>query len=166
MTIRGDRRILGLLAVVTPLAVCAVLIGVMLSSERTLGNLRDQRKELSLLRGEYLALKGRVDAVEGKKALVKVKGIVQAIDELLLPMGLKQKIKSVKPTAVQELKDATEETAEVQIERVDVNEAVNIFFGIENAPMALAVKKTTVKSSFDSPAHLNITMVLALIKPK
>lgn len=166
MRITGDRTLLRISGIVIPVIMCVLLLSAALSSERDLNSLKSRQKELSLLKEEYLLLKGRVDSVEGKKSLSQVKGIVQAVDELLLPMGLKQKIKSVKPTGVKELKDATEEEAEVHIEKADMNETVNIFYKIENAPMALSVKKAVIKTSFENPAYVNITMVLALIRQK
>lgn len=152
------------------IAVCvlfsAALLHMAVSSERALRDLKSRHDELNLLKGEYLALKGRVESVEAKKSLTHAKGIVQAVDEVFLPLGLKQKVKSIKATGVRDVKDAVEEEAEIQIERVDMNEAVNILYRFENAPMALPVRKAVLKASFDNPAHLNITMTVALIRNK
>lgn len=122
--------------------------------------------ELLLVKDEFLSLKNRMDAIEGKRSLSKVEGIVQAIDQVFLPLGLKQKVRSVKPTGTREIKDAIEEEAEIQVEKVDMNEMVNIFYKIENVPMALSIKKSTIKTSFENPALLHITMTIALIKTK
>ena len=73
---------------------------------------------------------------------------------------------SVKSTGTREKKYASEEEAEVSVERVTMNEMVNILYRIENAPMILSVRKTSIKTSFDNPSLLNITMTVGLIKPK
>lgn len=47
-----------------------------------------------------------------------------------------------------------------------MNEMVNIFYRIENAPMILTIKKATVKKSFENPELLNISLVLSFLNPK
>lgn len=136
------------------------------SLKRDLRNLKAQQTELLLLRDEFLSLKNRVEAVERKKSLTKVEGVVQAVDQVFQPLGLKQKVKSVKPTGRREMKDVVEEEAEVQIEKVDMNEMVNIIYKMENAPMILTIKKTTIKTSFENPSHLTLIMTITLIKGK
>lgn len=148
------------------IVLCVFIFNVSLSLKSDLSNLKAQHKELLFIKDEFLSLKNRIDTVEGKKTLTKVEGIVQAVDEVFLPLGLKKKVKSVKPTGTKDLKDTTEEEAEVKIEKVDMNEMVNIFHKIENSPMILSLKKTTIKTSFENPALLDITMTIALVKPK
>jgi hypothetical protein len=131
------------------------------SLKRDLRNLKAQQTELLLLRDEFLSLKNRVEAVERKKSLTKVEGVVQAVDQVFQPLGLKQKVKSVKPTGRREMKDVVEEEAEVQM-----NEMVNIIYKMENAPMILTIKKTTIKTSFENPSHLTLIMTITLIKGK
>lgn len=166
MSIRMDKKALIAACIAVPLILCAVMLNISLSSERELGDLKARQKELAVLKENFLALRSRVSAVESKKSLTQVKGIVQAADEIFVPLGLKQKVKSVKPIASKEMKDAFEEEAEVQIEKADINDAVNILYRIENAPMALSVKRALLKTSFENPSSLNITMTIALIRPK
>jgi general secretion pathway protein M len=109
-------------------------------------------------------MKGLIDAIEGKGSLTKVEGIIQASDEIFRSLGLRQKVKSVKSIGTKKIKDATEEEVEVQVEKVNMNELVNIFYRIENAPMMLTIKKVTVKTSFENPALLDMAMTLGLIK--
>jgi hypothetical protein len=119
-----------------------------------------------VLANEYAGLKTTVDSVEGKKSLTKVEGIVQAVDEVFKSIGLSQRVKSVKSTGTRERKFASEEEADVSVEKVTMNEMVNILYRIETAPMILSVKKTSIKMSFDNPSLLNVTMTVSLIRPK
>lgn len=162
----GRRLFLIVVGFAVSIVLCILALNASTSSKRDLGNLKVQQKEMHLLKDEFLSLKNRINAVEEKKSLTKVEGVVQAVDEIFLPLGLKRKVKSVKPTGTKELKGAIEEEAEVQVEKVDMNEMVNIFYKIENAPMILSIKKATIKTSFDNPALLNITMTIALVKVK
>ncbi len=163
---KADRRLIVISAAAVLFLVCLVLFKVSLSMKNERDALRSQEKELSVLAGEYQALKRTVDSVEGKKSLTKVMGIVQAVDEVFSSLGLNQKLKSVKPTGTREKKYGIEEEADISVERVTMNEMVNILFKIENAPMILSVKKTAVKTSFDNPSLLNVTMTIGLITPK
>jgi hypothetical protein len=79
---------------------------------------------------------------------------------------LSQKVKSVKSTEARDRKYAVEEEAEVELEKVNMNEMTNIFYRIENGPFLLSVRKSDIKTNFENPALLNITMTVDLIKPK
>jgi len=166
LRLKADRRLLIAGGIAVSVILCILLINVSLSSKKDLGNLKAQQKELLSIKDEFLSLKNRIDTVENKKSLTKIEGIVQAADEVFLSLGLKRKVKSVKPTGTKYLKETIEEEAEVQVEKVDMNEMVNIFHKIENSPMILSVKKTTIKTSFENPELLDITMTIALVKPK
>ena len=168
MTVRlKDKRILFAL---TGLAIFIVLIAFglnMLSSERKeLQSLKGQLTEMITLKDEFMRLKQQVDAVEMKKNLVGAQGIVQAIDDVFQPLGLKDKVKSVKPGGKREIREGFEEEANVSVEKVTMNEMANIFYRIEHAPMILTVKKATIKQSFENPELLNITLVLSFLKTK
>ena len=166
MSLKIDRKLAVMSGVAVLLVLCLVLFWFSLSMKKDLNALRSQQKELLVLANEYQGLKRAVDSVEGRKSLTKVEGIVQAVDEVFGSLGLNQKVKSVKSAGTREKKYAIEEEADVSVEKVTMNEMVNILYKIENAPMILSVKKTTVKTSFDSPSLLNITMTVSLIKPK
>ncbi len=129
-------------------------------------DLQLRQKQMSVLKEEFSAVKSAVDLVEGKKSVAKVQGVVQAVDEIFRSVGLNQKVKSVKPLGARDQKYAVEEEAEVQIEKTDLNEVANIFYKIENSPMVITVKKTTLKTSFENPSLLNVSMTVGLIKPK
>jgi general secretion pathway protein M len=166
MRVKADRQTITLSVLATLIVACAVLWTVYSSAKKSHAGLVSRRAELLELKQDYLALKGSVDAVEGRKTLTNVQGIVQAVDEVFKSLGLTDKVKSVKPTVVKQEEYGTEEEAEIQVEKVSMNEMANIFYKIENAPMILTVRRTTVKTSFDDPTLLNISMTVALVKPK
>jgi hypothetical protein len=128
--------------------------------------LKARQRDMLSLSEEFLALKSVIDSAESRKSLSKVEGIMQAVDEMFRSVGLSEKVKSVKSGGTVEKKYGFEEEADIQIEKVSMNEMVNIFYKIESAPMALSIKKATVKTSFENPALLNVSMTLGFIKPK
>jgi cbb3-type cytochrome oxidase subunit 3 len=162
-----DRRFIYALSVsIVFIVFIAFTIHLLSSGKRELNFLKEQKKEMIILKGEFLSLKQRIDAVESKKNLSNVQGIIQAVDEVFLSIGLKDKVKTVKSTGRRDLKDGFEEEAELQIEKVSMNEMVNIFYRIENAPMVLTVKKASIKKSFENPELLNIVVTLSFLKAK
>jgi len=159
-----------LIAALSVFLAFSVIIGTglrMLSEARKeLKLLKEQQIEMSHLKEEFATLRQKVDSVESKKHLANVTGIVQAVDEIFRPIGLKNKVKTVKTNGSKEIKEGFEEEAEIVLEKVTLNEMLNIFYRIENAPMILTIKKTTMKKSFDNPELLNISLVLSFLKAK
>jgi uncharacterized protein YoxC len=161
-----DRNVFAISGIALLFILCVVLFEVSLSLKKDRDDLRSRQREMLVLANEYAGLKTTVDSVEGKKSLTKVEGIVQAVDEVFKSIGLSQRVKSVKSTGTRERKFASEEEADVSVEKVTMNEMVNILYRIETAPMILSVKKTSIKMSFDNPSLLNVTMTVSLIRPK
>lgn len=162
----GINSRLWIAVIVVSLVLGILLVNMSLSLKKERTELRSRQKEISLLKGEFERLKGAVDSAEGKKSLIKVEGIVQAVDEVFRSLGLSRNVRSVKPLGVREKKYGVEEEAEVQVEKVNMNEMTNIFYKMENSPMVLSIKKTTIKTSFDNPSLLNLTITVDLVKPK
>jgi hypothetical protein len=166
VNLRTDRRLLISVAAVIILAVSVLLFTTSLSLKKEGSALRSQKEEMLLLREDFLELSKKINAAEGKKSLIKVEGIIPAIDEIFRSTGLAQKVKSVKPTATRDKKYTVEEEADVEVEKVNMNELVNILYRLENAPMVLLIKKARLKTSFEDPSLLNVTMTIGFVKPK
>lgn len=132
-------------------------------AERELSALQARLNEFSDLTNEYNKMKEQVSAVEGKRSLSKVRSIIMAADEILLSLGVKEKMKSIKGIEGRDIGGQTnEESAEVQIEKVTLNELIHIFYKIENAPMLLSIKKVSIKKSFTAPELLDVNMTISL----
>jgi cell division protein FtsB len=161
------RRFISFSAVLTFWLILAALGIKMLSSQtKELHQLQEQRKEMAVLGDEVLSLQQKIQTVENRKNLANVQGVLQAVDEVFSSVSLKDKVKTVKNTGKRETKDGLEEEADVSVEKVTMNEMVNIFYRIDHAPMILTVKKVTVKQSFENPELLNITLMLSFLKIK
>jgi len=146
--------------------VLALGINLLLSERRELDQLKDQRKEMLLLKDEFLSLRQKINFVEGRKNLSNVQGIVQAVDEVFSSVGLRDKVKTVKSAGKRETRDGFEEEADISVEKVSMNEMANIFYRIERAPMVLTIKKAAIKKSFENPELLNLTLVISFLKAK
>ncbi len=133
------------------------------ASSRELSQLKTRFTEFSILSAEYRSLKEQAGSIEQKRFLTKTSGIAQALDDAFLSLGVKGKMKSIKGIGGREIKgQLNEETAEVQMEKVNMNELVNIFYKLENAPLLLSIQKVALKKSFDKPDLLDVTMTVSL----
>lgn len=156
--------ILSMLLIVVALFISA--IKYISDNRKQLGILKAQYQEMLVLQDQFSSLKQKIDAVESKKNLSNVQGIIEAVEEIFSSIGLKGKLKTIKFSGKREIKSGIEEVADIYIEKVNMNELVNIFFRIENAPMILTIKKAGIKKSFEDPELLNISMTLSFLKSK
>ena len=137
----------------------------LLSSERKeLKFLREQREEMLSLKHEFTTLSHRINALEMKKDISHVSGIMEAIDDVFSSLGLKDKMKTVKSSGTREVNEGLKEEADIYIEKTTMNEMVNIFYTIEHSPMVLTVEKATIKKSFEDPELLNISLTLSFFR--
>ena len=163
---KDKKIILGIAGLILFIIMISVALSILANERRDLLRLKEQRKEMIALKDTLLLLSRKVQYVEAKKELSNVQGIAQAVEEVSSSVGLRDRVKTVKSTGKRETRDGFEEEADVYIEKVTMNEMVNIFYRIKNAPMVLTVKKVTVKKSFENPELLNISLILSFLKNK
>lgn len=133
------------------------------AAEKELSELTAKNREYSALTNKYRSLRDSVNAIEQKRTLTKTNSITQAIGDISLSLGIKEKMKSIKLAGTKKIMDQmSEESAEIQMEKLNMTELVHLFYKIENAPMILAVKRVAIKKSFENPDLLDVTMAISL----
>ncbi len=163
----GKGKHIGVVLIVFATVVVAIAsLRTLHSRTKELRQLRAQQQEMALLKDEFLSLREKVGAVEGKKNLASVQGVLQAVDEVFSSIGLRDRVKTVRIIRKNERKDGTEEEAEVFVEKVSMNEMVNLFYRIEHAPMVLSIRRVAVKQAFDRPELLNMELALSFLKSR
>jgi hypothetical protein len=150
-----------IMAIFIPVAVIILLYNALDSAGDRLASLKTRQQEVIEFKESYMALNQRLNRLEGKKNLTSAKGIVHALDEIFTPLGLKEKVKSVKPLQTTQ---KGEERAEVSLQWISTNETVNLLYSLQNSPMPITIKKIGIKASFDKPETLNLTMTLSFVK--
>lgn len=80
-------------------------------------------------------------------------------------IGIKGRASSIKPVKGDEIPGYVEDAAEVRMEGLSANEAVNLIYRLEKGARPVAVKKALIKQRFDDPSKLDLTLTIALIKP-
>lgn len=79
--------------------------------------------------------------------------------------GIKGRGSQIKPIKGEDLPGYVEDAAEVKIDGVTANEAVNLLYRLEKGARPVTVKKAFIKQRFDDPAKLDVALTVALIKP-
>jgi len=133
------------------------------SVRREQAALKKKYNEFSVLAREYQSLQVSISAIERKKALTKTASIAQAIGDISRSLGVTGKVKSIKGTGTRKTPNQmSEESAEIQIEGLTINEMVKLLYKIENAPLILAMKTVVIKKAFENPELLDVTMTVSL----
>ncbi len=123
--------------------------------------------EFSLLSQEYDSLKGQIDVIESRLPAGSAGGIAGALDDIASSLGLRQKVKSVKVLGNRGITETlTEEAAEVQIEKLNMNEFVQIIYRLREAQTPVLVKRATIKKTFENPELLDLSITVALYTKK
>jgi general secretion pathway protein M len=113
---------------------------------------------------EMLSLRQRYrDAQSGAQRLANRLAAVKADDtpaKLIEEIGIKGKGLQVRSLPASEGADL----AEVRIDGVTANEAVNLLYRLEQGVRPVVIRKSLLKTRFDDPARLDLTLTIALQK--
>lgn len=164
----GDRK-KGLVFSVLILAMFILAVPAFMFERKALKDMelhKARLKEAGLLSIEYRTLKERINSFEKRKAITKTEGVMQAAGNLMSLSGIRDKVKSVKTAGNKMITNGTEERAEVRLERLSLNEVINILYRAENPAMTLSVKQISIKKSFEKPDLLDLNMTLSLFMLK
>lgn len=83
------------------------------------------------------------------------------IDEI----GIKGKSSQIRPLKGEERAGFVEDAAEVKLEGLSANEAVNLVYRLEKGNRPAVIRKALIKTRFDDPAKLDLTLTITLLKP-
>jgi general secretion pathway protein M len=80
-------------------------------------------------------------------------------------IGIKGRGSQIKPVKGDEIPGYVEDAADVKIEALSANEAVNLIYRLEKGTRPVTVKKALIRQRFDDPSRLDLSLTIALIKP-
>jgi general secretion pathway protein M len=119
-------------------------------------------KELLPLRAAYRSAKATSDQQVGKMAALRPDdSLARIIEEI----GIKGKGVKIVPLKGEEHNGALEDVADVRIEGLTANEAVNLIYRLEKGSRPISLKKINLRVRFDDPSLLDLAMTSALLKP-
>ncbi len=119
-------------------------------------------KELMPLKGAYLAAKSSFDSQAGRLSAVRPD---DSPARLLEEIGIKGKGVKISPLKGDERPGFIEDAADVRIEGVTANEAVNLIYRLEKGSRPVILKKANIRVRFDDPSRCDLALVMALLKP-
>ncbi|HEX8961006.1 MAG TPA: hypothetical protein VF775_05490 [Geobacteraceae bacterium] len=118
---------------------------------------------------EMLVLKSRYqEASAGAQMLANRMAASRPDDspaKIIDEIGIKGKGSQIKQVKGEERNGYVEDAAEVKLDGLSANEAVNLLYRLERGTKPLVVKKALIKTRFDDPAKLDLTLTVALLKP-
>ncbi|MDO9068467.1 MAG: hypothetical protein Q7W05_08425 [Deltaproteobacteria bacterium] len=118
--------------------------------------------EMMQLKLRYHELSGAGQKLANRLASVRPDDSpAKLIDEI----GIKGKSSQIKPLKGEERPGYLEDVAEVRLEGLSANETMNLLFRLEKGNRPVVIKKTLIKTRFDDPSKLDLTLVMALLKP-
>lgn len=117
---------------------------------------------------EMLLLKARFEeANSGAQKLANRLAATRPDDspaKVIEESGVKVKNIQIKPIKGEDHPGFVEDAAEVKMEGLSANEAVNLLYKLEKGPKPIIMKKSLIKTRFDNPAKLDLTLTIALAK--
>jgi general secretion pathway protein M len=119
-------------------------------------------KELLPLKVSYQSAKLSAGLLTGRMSGVRPDDTPAKIVE---EIGIRGKGVKVVPVKGEEKNGTIEDAADVRIESVTANEAVNLIYQLEKGTRPVSLKKTNLRVRFDDPSRFDLTMVIALLKP-
>jgi general secretion pathway protein M len=80
-------------------------------------------------------------------------------------IGIKGRGSQIKPVKGDDIPGFVEDAADVKIEGLTGNEAVNLIYRLEKGARPVTLKKALIRQRFDDPSKLDLSLTIALIKP-
>lgn len=92
-------------------------------------------------------------------------GMLQ-LNRLVDSIGIRDKVKSLKMTGNHELKGIIEEIVEIEIDKLTMNELINLLYKIENHPTPQSIKDVRMKKDFEKPDRIDVSIRISLFRNK
>lgn len=119
-------------------------------------------KEMLPLKVAYLSARQSADRLSSSMSILLPDDTPARIIE---DTGIKGKAVKIVPLKGEERHGFVEDAADIRIDALTLNEAVNLLYRLEKGGRPLVIKKCNLRVRFDDPSRCDLTMVLALLKP-
>lgn len=119
-------------------------------------------KELLPLKVAYQSARQSSEQLRGRIASLRPDDSPAKIIE---DTGIKGKSIKIVPLKGDERSGFIEDAADIRIDGVTLNEAINLLYRLEKGSRPLVIKKCNLRVRFDDPSRCDLALVLALLKP-
>ena len=125
--------------------------------DRQIISARRQLAELRTMQQEYQRQKSVVDTINNQLKQQQNFSIFSRLEEFAGQTGIRNKILYMKPTVSTPSEVYNEESVEVKMEGVTLEQLVRYLHQVENSPQLLKIKRLEVKPRFDNRQILTAT---------
>jgi general secretion pathway protein M len=119
-------------------------------------------KELLPLKVAYLSARQSSDQLNGRMASLRPD---DSLAKIIEDTGIKGKSVKIVPLKGEERSGFIEDAADIRIDGLTLNEAVNLLYRLEKGSRPLVIKKCNLRVRFDDPSRCDLTLILALLRP-
>ncbi len=124
---------------------------------------RKRLDEFMMLMDEYKSLKMRVDFLEKRLSSGKGLSLIEEADRVINSKGLKERLRSIKPVSKRDAMGMVIEEGEVNLERLRMNEFLNIVYQLSEGVSPLRIKRMSVKRVFDNRELLDASIIVSSV---
>jgi hypothetical protein len=124
-------------------------------------NIKEQIEEIASLSAGLSETKRLVETKEKKIGSAKHQGVVTTLENILNSLGLKAS--KIKPSDRKRLGEYSEENAEARIDKIGLNEAVNLLYRIDASPAPLKVKSIDMQTTFENRNIFMLNLTVSLL---
>ncbi|MGE3541444.1 MAG: type II secretion system protein GspM [Candidatus Tectimicrobiota bacterium] len=125
--------------------------------DRQIVTARRQVSELRTMQQEYLRQKSVLDSINSQLKKQQNFAIFSRLEELAGQTGIRNKILHMKPTVSTPSEVYNEESVEIKMEGVTLEQLVRYLHQVESSPQLLKIKRLEVKPRFDNRQILTAT---------
>lgn len=151
--------------VIVPMTVLVAgftLYGSYSATKKAMNAKKREIAAMAALKADYIGKKALLDAVSQRAASMN-ESPVAAIEEIAKRTGMKDRVASVRPLEEKTSAGYTDKPVEVKLEAVDLNRLVNFIYQAESGPKLMVVRELSMKSRFEDPDLLDVTLRVSLV---
>ncbi len=159
----------GVVALLLTLLYATVIEPLMTRSsqlDRQIAKTQRDVQELHALQREYQAHKQVLDDINAKLRRQKNFAIFSHVEKLAGDTGIRSKILYMKPTVSTPIDAYEEESVEIKMEGVTLEQLIRYLYQVENSPQFLKIKRLYIKPRLDNRQLLTATFRVSTFTPK
>ncbi len=134
--------------------------------DRRIDKAQRDLQELYTLQREYQGQKRVLDHINARLQRQKGVAIFSRLEELAGDTGIRSKILYMKPTVSTPSEAYEEESVEIKMEGVTLEQLIRYLYQVENSPQFIKIKRLYIKPRFDNRQLLTAIFRVSTFTPK
>lgn len=122
-----------------------------------------QIREVETLRREFMVLQQRQSAAEARLNKNAAFSLFPFVEGLVGQVAAKENLVSMRPQPAAPRENLLEESVEVRMEKIRLDQVIRLLYGVDTAEALLQVKTLRLKTRFDDRSLFDVTMTVAAL---